>query len=184
VLNEHARVTIVPYQSLQQLLDLRQAYIDDPNFWPVAQDYLLQERGKPAYDRVESMLLQAFSGMPQLKVPGSGEGKTRLFELRTYKSENEIQQLLKVKMFNEGEIDLFKKVGLNAVFYGDAIAASNLPQLTYMLVHEDESAQQSAWKTFIDHPEWKTLSGDEQYQVIKLEITKHMLVPTSYSQIR
>ena len=181
-LGKDARVSIVAYDSLKQRLALRQSYVEDPDFWPNAKDYLMQERGNPACDRIESMLFQAFTGMPQLKVPG--QGSSRRFELRTYKSENEIQGLLKVKMFNEGEIELFEKVGLNAVFYGEAIAAANLPQLTYMLVHDDKQAQDKAWRTFINHPDWKSLSSEEQYQVIKLDITKHMLEATSYSQIK
>lgn len=145
----------------------------------------MQEPGSPAYERVESMLLQAFKGMPQLKVPGSAEGKQRRFELRTYKSENEIQGLLKVKMFNDGgEIALFEKVGLPAVFYGEAIVAPNLPQLTYMLVHDDEAAHDEAWKAFRAHPDWKALKSDEQYSSIKLKITKHMLSATDYSPIK
>lgn len=183
-LGENARVSMASYDSMQQLLDLRGAFVEDSDFWPNAKDYLIQERGDPAYERVESMLLQAFTGMPELEVPGSGEGKQRRFELRTYKSENEVQGLLKVQMFNQGEIELFKKVGLPAVFYGEAIVASNLPQLTYMLVHDDEESQGKAWKTFINHPEWKSLSSDEQYKVIKLEIIKHMLTATDYSQIK
>lgn len=183
-LSDNARVLVVPYASLQEMLDLKDAYADDPSFWDNAKDYLLQETGNPAYDRVESMLLQAFTGMPQLKVPGSGEGKQRRFELRTYKSENEIQGLLKVKMFNDAEIALFDKVGLNAVFYGEAIVAPNLPQLTYMLVHDDEAKKGEAWKAFLGHPEWKALKNDEQYSSIKLKITKHMLSATDYSPIK
>jgi hypothetical protein len=183
-LDKNARVVITPYKSVKQMLALRAAYMTDPEFWPNAQDYLTQERGNPAYDRVESMLLNSFEGMPELKVPGSSEGKQRIFELRTYKSENEIQGLLKVKMFNDGEIDLFSKVGLNAVFYGEAVVASNLPQLTYMVVHENEAAQKSSWQKFINHPEWKSLKSEEEYQIIKLKITKHMLVATDYSQIK
>lgn len=179
------RVTIVAYDSLDDLLNLRAAYAEDPNFWPNAQEYFMsQPKGDPAYERVESMLLRAFTGMPELKVPGSGEGKSRRFELRTYKSENEIQGLLKVQMFNEGEIDIFKKTGLNAVFYGEALIGSDLPQLTYLLVHEDEEAQKKSWKQFIGSPEWKSLSSEEQYQVIKLQIKKHMLEPTEYSLIK
>ncbi|MEM7313705.1 MAG: NIPSNAP family protein [Planctomycetota bacterium] len=184
VLNRDARVVITPYKSVKQMLALREAYAEDPEFWPDAQDYLMQERGDPAYDRVESMLLSAFTGMPELKVPPAKGEKKRRFELRTYKSENEIQGLLKVKMFNDGEIELFEKVGLNAVFYGEAVVASNLPQLTYMVVHEDEEAQAAAWKAFLSHPDWDSLKNDEQYQIIKLKITKHMLVATDYSQIK
>lgn len=183
-LDENARVTITPLDSLQAKIDLREAYVADPNFWPNARDYLVQEKGDPAYERVESMLLRAFTGMPKLNVPGAGEGKQRRFELRTYKSENDIQGILKVQMFNEGEIELFKKVGLPAVFYGEALIASNLPQLTYMLVHDDEEAQKESWKKFFEHPDWKALSADEQYQVIKLQVTKHMLTATDYSPIK
>lgn len=183
-LDKNARVVITPYKSVKQMLSLREAYTTDPDFWPNAQDYLVQEKGDPAYRRVESMLFSAFSGMPELMVPPSKSGKARRFELRTYKSENEIQGLLKVKMFNEGEIELFKKVGLNAVFYGEAVVASNLPQLTYLLVHEDEDAQKTAWKAFLSHPDWDALKSDEQYQIIKLKITKHMLTATDYSQIK
>lgn len=183
-LDENARVLIAPYDSFEALIGLKGAYARDPDFWPNAQDYLLQEKGNPAYDRVESMLLMAFTGMPKLEVPGSGDGKQRRFELRTYKSENELQGLLKVEMFNEGEIELFEKVGLPAVFYGEAISAANLPQLTYMLVHDSQEAQHAAWKTFIGHADWKSLSSMERYQGIKLTITKHMLSATKYSPIR
>ena len=183
-LDENARVSVAAYDSMEQMTDLRGAYADDPDFWPNAKDYLVQEPGSPAYDRVESMLLHAFTGMPQLKVPGSADGKQRRFELRTYKSENEVQGLLKVKMFNDGEIELFEKVNLPAVFYGEALVASNLPQLTYMLVHDDEESQGKAWKAFLAHPDWDALKNDEQYSSIKLKITKHMLTATDYSPIQ
>lgn len=183
-LGANARVTIVPYDSMEQMLKMRQAFNDDESFLRNAEAYLDQETGKPPYDRVESMLLQAFSGMPQLKVPGTGEDKQRLFELRTYKSENEVQGVLKVQMFHEGEMEIFTNTGLNAVFYGDAVIAPNLPQLTYLLVHEDQAAKDKAWQTFIGAPEWKALSSEPKYQVIKLKITRHMLKATDASQIR
>jgi len=183
-LDENARVLVVPFDSMKSMLALREAYADAPDFWENAKDYLLQESGNPAYDRVESMLLHGFTGMPALKVPGSGEGKSRRFELRTYKSENEVQGLLKVKMFNDAEIALFDKVGFQRVFFGEAVVASNLPQLTYMLVHDDEEAQKKTWKTFIDHPEWETLKNDEEFASIRLKILKHMLSATEYSQIK
>ena len=183
-LDENDRVTITPFNTMEQKLKLRDAFVAATGFWDNAKDYLMQEPGNPATERIEKMLFQSFEGMPKLKVPGEPGETPRRFELRTYKSENEIQGLLKVQMFNEGEIDLFEKVGLRAVFYGEAVAASDLPQLTYMLVHDDEESEKKTWKTFIDHPEWKSLKSEEQYKVIKLTITKHMLTATSYSQIR
>lgn len=184
VLDRQTRVTITAYDSMEQLLKVRRTFAEDGTFLANAASYLEQEKGDPAYDRVEAMLLLAFDGMPSLRVPERSDETPRVFELRTYKSENEVQQALKVKMFNEGEMDIFKKVGLKAVFYGDALVAPDLPQLTYMLVHDNKEAQDKAWRSFIDSPEWKSLNGEEQYQVIKLKITRHMLAPTKYSQIQ
>lgn len=181
---ENLRVSVVAYDSMDQLLALRKAYSQDPNFWPSAQDYLQQEKGDPAFTRIESSLLQAFTGMPQLAVPGSGEGKQRVFELRIYESFSEIKGLLKLQMFNEGEVDLFKKVNLNAVFYGEAIVAANLPQLTYMLVYDDEASQKKAWKDFLSHPEWDRLKNIEQYKDTVSKIKNHFLVPMDYSTIK
>ena len=70
------------------------------------------------------------------------------------------------------------------MFYGEALFASNLPQLTYLLVHDDEATQKSSWSAFLKHPDWKSLSSEEQYQIIKLTITKHMLAATDCSQIK
>ena len=183
-LNENARVLVIPFDSMQTMLALHGSSTFTPEFMSQAKGYLEQEPGDPAFDRVESMLLQAFTGMPKLKVPGSGEGKSRRFELRTYKSENEVQGKLKVKMFNDAEIALFEKVGLPSVFYGEAIIASNLPQLTYMLVHDDESVQKKSWKTFLAAPEWKNLKADPEFSGIRLKITKHMLSAAEYSPIK
>lgn len=209
-LGEHARVTIVPYASMESLLATKQALATDSDFLAKAADYLQQESGDPAYERVESMLLHTFSGMPKLEVPAvtapqranaseseaapetqaapealeGVKAAARIFELRTYKSENEVQQALKVQMFNNGEIDIFKKTGLQAVFFGDAIIASDLPQLTYMLVHRDKATQDESWKKFIASPDWKSLSGEERYKVIKLKITAHLLQASDFSQIQ
>lgn len=183
-LNSNARVLLVPYESFQSMLALHNTSTNSPDFLEKAKGYLEQEPGNPAFERVESMLLHAFAGMPQLKVPGSGEGKSRRFELRTYKSENEVQGRLKVKMFNDAEIALFEKVGLSAVFYGEALVASNLPQLTYMLVHDDESAQKQSWKTFLADPGWEKLKTDPEFSGIRLKIIKHMLSATKYSPIK
>lgn len=184
-LDANDRVMIIAYNSFDELKTLRDAFATDASFWPNAEAYFMsQEKGNPAYERVESMLLYAFTGMPQLKLPGEPKDTPRRFELRTYKSENEMQGHLKVQMFNEGEIDIFKKTGLDAVFYGEALIGSDLPQLTYLLVHQDKAAQAKSWKQFISSPEWKSLSGEEQYKIIKLQIKKHILEATQYSPMK
>lgn len=183
-LNSNARVLLIPHESFQSILDLHKSSAKNPEFLENAKGYLEQEPGNPAFERVESMLLHAFTGMPKLIVPGSGEKKSRRFELRTYISENEMQGRLKVKMFNDAEIALFQKVGLPAMFYGEALVGSHLPQLTYMLVHDDESAQKKSWKTFLADPGWEQLKSDPEFSGIRLKIIKHMLSATKYSPIK
>lgn len=182
----HMRVTVVAFNSLDQVANQGQAFEGNYDFWDGAQDYLTAEPDAKPFNRIDSVLLHAFTGMPKMKVPGSGEGKQRLFELRMYESYSELTGVIKVQMFNDGEIELFEKVGLPAVFYGSAIAGGNLPQLTYMLVHDDAEAQGKGWKAFIDSPEWKSLQQQEPYAGRKLvsKIEKTMLVATDYSQVK
>lgn len=177
------RVLVLPYPSAEVFLNYREGYVND-EFWQAAQQYLVQEKDDPAFTRIESSLLKAFSGMPTLAVPGKANGKQRIFELRTYESHSELKGKLKVAMFNEGEIGLFNKVGLNGVFFGEALVGKNLPCLTYLLVHEDEQAMKAAWKRFLESPEWDEMKRIERYQDTVSKIIKHMLVATEYSDIK
>lgn len=178
----HMRVTVVAYDDAGDLLGQGAAF-QNGEFWQSAEDYLTSE--EPPFKRIERVLLHAFTEMPKLAVPGDGDGK-RIFELRVYESPNELNGLIKVQMFNEGEIELFEKVGLPAIFYGSAVAASNSPQLTYMLVHDNKDAQKAGWKKFIQSPEWADLQKQEPYAGKKLvsKIKKTELVATDYSQIK
>ena len=182
----HQRIVISSFDSAETMLTANDAYRGNSEFWSAAQDYLMQEPDDPAFTRIDRTLLYAFEGMPKLKVPGSAEGKKRLFELRTYESYSELTGLIKVMMFNDGEVELFEKVGLPAVFYGHAVAGGNLPQLTYMLVHDDADAQKTGWDKFIKSPEWKALQEKDPYAGKKLvsKIKKTMLVATDFSQIK
>lgn len=185
--NPHMRVVVAAYKNLQQRIDSEQeAFMGNQSFFSAAEEYLTAEPDEKPFNRIDSMLLYAFSGMPEMKVPGSGEGKQRLFELRTYESYSEMTAIIKVEMFNDGEIELFEKVGLPAVFYGSAVAGGNLPQLTYMLVHDDQAAQKTGWKKFIKSPEWEALQKKDPYAGKKLvsKIEKTMLVATDYSQVK
>ena len=62
----------------------------------------LSDKETPAYDRIESQLMIAFSGFPRVKTPRSGD---RIFELRVYESHSELKAKLKIEMFNEAEFD-------------------------------------------------------------------------------
>ncbi len=68
-------------------------------------------------------------------------------------------------MFNEGgEIALFEQLRFNAIFYGEVLAGSKMPNLMYMASFENMEVRNEHWKTFSASPVWKMLSADPQYQ--------------------
>ena len=158
------RCLIYPLSSPSQLATLPTSPSPDSTVLQHAAEYLSVEKDNAIFSRIESSLLYAFSGMPKLDVPARVGTDARVFELRVYESFSEIKGKRKVQMFNEGEIDIFKKVGLDAVFYGEAVVGKNLPQLTYMLVYNDQAHHAEAWKKFLSHPDWDKLKNLELYK--------------------
>ena len=140
----------------------------------------------PSYVRVESSLLVAFEGMPKLELPAAVAGnKPRLFELRTYESHSKKSNQKKIEMFNNGEIAIFRRTGLQPIFFGETLIGTKLPNLAYMLVFENMTAREQNWATFLSDPEWKKLSAMPGYADAELvtNISNIFLRPTAYSQI-
>jgi hypothetical protein len=111
------------------------------------------------YVRIESSLLRAFDTMQQIDFTTPGSGKPAgAFELRTYESDNAATLKRKIGMFEQGgEIDIFRKTGVNPVFFGETIVGRNMPNLTYMVAFEDMAARAKAWGTFGSSAEWQKL---------------------------
>src|SRR4051794_24434775 len=82
------------------------------------------------YERMESSLLRAFGGYPVIVAPpNDGKRPPRLFEVRTYESNNTSTLRKKVEMFNDGEIGAFQRPGGQPVFFGETIVGPNQPSL-------------------------------------------------------
>lgn len=135
------------------------------------------------YARVENIILKSFSDMPQLSPAKiKGPRKNRIYELRSYESYNDKKYKNKVEMFNEGgEINLFEKLGFNAVFYAEVLAGSTMPNLMYMTTHENREVRAANWKSFVNAAEWKAMSSQQKYQDNVSHIDIHFLYPTEYS---
>ena len=85
-------------------------------------------------------------------------------------------------MFNEGgEIDLFKRLNFNPVFYSEVIAGSKMPNLMYMTTFENMAERDAYRKAFGDDPFWKKLSAMTEYQNNVLKIDIIFLYPADYS---
>lgn len=174
------KYVLMPFGSLDAMAAVKEKAENDPDV--VKSEFYNVPPTDPAYIRMESTLLYAFSGMPKLAVPPK---KSRLFELRTYEAHSRKANRKKVEMFNVGEIEIFKRTGLTPVFFAEGMIGAKLPSLTYMLVFDDMPAHDKAWGTFVGDPEWKKLSTTPGYTnpEILTNITNVFLRPTGYSQI-
>ncbi len=138
------------------------------------------------YQRVDVTLLRAFDSMPKIEPPPLEEGKSRVFELRTYESNTAATLGRKIKMFEEGEIAIFRRLGMRPVFFGAAIAGANLPQLTYMLAYDSLAAREKAWQAFGNDPDWRKMRsqpGLSDPEIVS-NIGNILLRPLPFSPIR
>jgi hypothetical protein len=143
--------------------------------------------GPLQFVRMELALLRGFRTMPAIEVPpAQADKKTHIFELRTYESNNPRTLARKIRMFDEGEIALFRKLNMTPVFFGETIAGRNMPNLTYMLAYDDLTAREKAWGTFVAHPEWekmKSQPGVSDAEIVS-NISNSILRPLPFSPIR
>jgi hypothetical protein len=171
--------TLAAFDKQESLLAKDNAYLES------GKDYLDAVHSDPPYKRIQIILLKAFSGMPiaakpDIKTPVN----ERVYELRSYEGHTEKIYRNKVDMFNGGdEVGLFKRLGFNAVFYGEVISGSNMPNLMYMTTFENQASRDAHWKAFVDDPQWKSLSSMPQYKNNVSRIEIFFLRPTTYSDL-
>jgi hypothetical protein len=175
---------LIPHSSLSAFAEATNQLAADAEIQKAGADYLQTPKDHQAFERIDSWLMLAFAGMPRLELAAySREKKPRMFELRTYESHSEVKALKKVEMFNSGEIETMRQVGLAPVFYGQALIGKNLPHLTYMVSAVNETEHKKHWDDFGKHPVWDKLKNDPQYADTVSKISNWFLAPTSYSQI-
>ncbi len=165
----------ITLKSPEHLLKLSQQLDADAVYQAAGSEYINAGYKNPPYTRMESILLKAFPLAPQMQLPDlKAPFSERIYELRSYESATEKIYRNKVQMFNEGgEIDLFKRLEFNAVFYAEVINGSHMPNLMYMTSFENKAARDAHWKAFSADPEWKKLSSMPEYQnnVSHIDIT-------------
>ena len=174
---------LLPHKSMDTVIALRGKLLADEAFKKDGADFLNVSYEHPNYTRIESALLLAFEGMPRMEIPT--KSADRVLQLRIYESPTLVAASKKIEMFNSAEIAIFRKTGLNPVFFGEALAGAAMPNLTYMVGFENKAAQDAAWKAFLAHPDWKSLSTQPEYAKKNLvsNITNLVLKPAACSQI-
>jgi hypothetical protein len=177
---------LLPANSLQGLIDAKLRLRTDEQFLAAADAFWNAPESSPAFLRVESTLLIALEGWPQLVVPPqTAEKGKRVFQLRSYESASDRDHLRKIQMIHEGEFDIFRRAGFSQVFFGDALIGSRLPQLTYMVSFTDLKQLDDLWNAFRGDPQWKKLAASPEFsfEPIVSNVTNLVLNPAPYSQI-
>ena len=137
--------------------------------------------------RVESSLLRSFDGMPAITLPDATEKRPpRIFELRTYESQTYVTLNAKIGMFNGGEMQIFQRLGMRPVFFGETIVGPRQPNLMYMLSYDDLAARDKLWHDFATDPEWRKLSAKPELKdsEIVANISNVILRPLTISLVR
>jgi len=182
--NEPSLLLVLAHQTLDTVVSLRERLASDDAYARAGAAILDAPLSDPAFVRLESTLLRAFDAMPTLEPSAAAAAaRARIYELRTYESHSDRAALNKLKMFNAGEVPIFRRSGLTPVFFGETIVGARMPSLTYMLTFSDMSERDRAWTSFGKDSEWKTLSADPQYRDNVSAISDIILQPTAYSQI-
>ncbi|MCD2423724.1 NIPSNAP family protein [Niabella pedocola] len=176
---------LVPFRELQQWTQLDAHLQSDRSYLQAATGYHNSANKAGIYNRIETTFLKSFSMAPALQVPQlEGPKEQRIYELRSYESSSEKRFRSKVKMFNEGgEIGIFKRLGFNAVFYGEVLAGKRMPNLMYLTTHANMEARSQNWKNFGKDSTWKQLNAQMEYKENVSHIDVTFLKATPYSDL-
>jgi hypothetical protein len=174
---------LIPHAGMDSVASLSATLQNDAEYQKAGAAFLSAPPKAPAYVNHEARLMVAPGFMPALAVPEKKE--TRVFELRRYRSPSEAAFRKKLEMFGIGELAIFRRVGLNPVFFGEMLFGPDMFNITYMLTYPDAAARGQAWGAFGKDPGWQKLRVTAGYTDAEIiaNIKSLTLKPAPYSQI-
>jgi hypothetical protein len=173
---------LTPFKSMKKYLAMEEKLAKDHVYQTAGSAYLQATFDNPPYKRIENSLLQAMTGQPKFTAsPLTGPKKDRIYEFRSYEGPTERLYKQKVKMFNSGEMDIFKRLGFNAIFYAETIAGANMPNLVYLTTHENKEKRDANWKAFSADYQWAEMKDLEEYKNTVSKNDTRLLYPADYS---
>lgn len=157
---------IVLFKSLDEIQALQKLLMNDAIYTEAGKNYINASYQNPPYSRMEKILLRGFESSPEMKLPELHSDKNdHIYELRSYESPTESYHLNKVKMFNTGgEINIFTRLNFNAIFYGDVIAGSHMPNLMYLTSFDNMQDRDAHWNAFTDDADSKKIFAMDEYK--------------------
>ena len=172
-----------PLKSQSDLLSIAKKLETDLVYQRAGKQYIDAAFDNKPFDRFEFIVLMAFVEHPKMSLPMlKGPKADRIYELRSYEGPTEKYYHKKVEMFNKGgEVAIFKGLNFNAVFFGEVITGSHMPNLMYLTTYENQADRDAHWKAFGESPEWGKLKVDPQYANTVSKNTQYFLYPAEYS---
>jgi hypothetical protein len=178
-------LTLASYPNMAAFDVAREKLSADKEFQTAVDEF--NTIGELSYIRMENSLLSAFPSYPSVTPPPAAEkASARVFEIRTYESPSDKGLARKIKMFGEGEFDIFRRLHMLPVFAGQTIVGTRMPTLTYMLAFDDLAAREKCWNAFGADPEWqklRTTGGIPDGELVD-NITNTIVRATPFSPIR
>ena len=141
-------VSLVKYESLKAMQDVLNTLAADSSY-NSALEQMNSGTGLP-FVRVDGSILRSLDVMPEPAVEKTQP--PRIFELRTYESQSFAGLRRKVKMFNEGEAEIFKRLGFRPVFFAETIAGPSQPNLKYMISYKDWQSETGCGASSVPTP--------------------------------
>lgn len=178
-------MAIVQYPSLAAMEETRSKMGEDAGY-KKATAKLLSGAGLP-YVRLESSIVRGVPWMPGIEVPKhDGNRSNYVFELRTYESNTTATLEKKVKMFADGEMAIFRRLGMIPVLFGTTVIGRRMPNLVYMLGYENLAAREKVWQAFGQDAEWAKLRatpGLSDAEIVS-NISSVLLSPLPFSHVK
>lgn len=173
---------LIPFTSEQQWMKINRDLMKEESYTSSAKSFLQAPADKAPYERMESILLEAFTAQQHLLLPSS-KNSERVFELRSYESPTENLLEKKIAMFNADEIQIFNRLNFSPVFYGRVVSGSHMPNLMYLPIFNSVEQRNEQWKAFGNDAKWKEISADPKNKnnVSVNHIDSILMHDTSYS---
>lgn len=177
---------LIPYTSLEAYAEVSADINTDPAVLQAGGKYLHTPKADMAFDRFDSWLYRAFKTMPVMELPDFAKNRvpTRVYEMRDYESHSELAALNKIAMFDEGEMDIMRTLGMSPTWFGQGISGPNLPHLRYFTGAATLAQHLDNWKKFGPDPRWQKMKVDPKWTDNTTRTAPaRFLVPTAASKI-
>lgn len=132
------------------------------------------------------LAVAALGGLATMGAVSAKDDKApRVFELRTYYTENEGMAKALHGRFRDHTCALFKRHGMELI--GFWIPREEPNKLIYILAFPSKEAADASWKAFSDDPEWKKVAAESHEKAggkIVSKVDRVFMDPTDYSPMK